>query len=255
MWLLNTKTAELRQFASSQDLRYAIISHVWQQEPKEQTFHEVRSILARCKVSGEDPFPLLSQKIQDCCRMAARAGHEWLWLDTCCIDQNSSAELSEAINSMFAWYSDAQACYAYLHDVGDDEDPSAASSAFRRSVWHTRGWTLQELLAPGCVIFLSKTWHTLGSKHSLAPALSQVSGIKREVLMRERVDWLEGVSVAERMSWAAHRKTTRVEDRAYSLMGIFGINMPTIYGEGPRAFMRLQEEILQRIPDQSIFAW
>ncbi|KAI0366297.1 HET-domain-containing protein [Pilatotrama ljubarskyi] len=255
MWLLNTRTAELRQFASSQGLRYAIISHVWQQEPKEQTFHEVRAILVRCKESGEDPLPLLSRKIQDCCRMAARAGHEWLWLDTCCIDQHSSAELSEAINSMFAWYSDAQVCYVYLHDVGDDEDPSVEGSAFRRGVWHTRGWTLQELLAPGCVIFLSKTWHTLGSKHSLAPALSQVSGIKPEVLTRDRVDWIEGVSVAERMSWAAHRKTTRVEDRAYSLMGIFGINMPTIYGEGPRAFMRLQEEILQRIPDQSIFAW
>ncbi|KAH9902580.1 heterokaryon incompatibility protein-domain-containing protein [Cubamyces lactineus] len=255
MWLLNTHTAELRGFASSQDIPYAIISHVWQQEPKEQTFHEVRAIPALCKESGADPLSLLSRKIRDCCKIAARAGYDWLWLDTCCIDHHSSAELSEAINSMFAWYADAQVCYVYLHDVGDDEDPAKDGSAFRRSVWHTRGWTLQELLAPVCVIFLSKTWHTLGSKHSLAKALSQVSGIKEGVLMRERADWLESVSVAERMSWAAHRQTTRIEDRAYSLMGIFGINMPTIYGEGPRAFMRLQEEILQRIPDQSIFAW
>ncbi|KAI0329284.1 HET-domain-containing protein [Cubamyces sp. BRFM 1775] len=259
MWLLNTHTAELRDFASSKDIRYAIISHVWQQEPKEQTFHEVRAVSALCKASGSepavDPFSLLSRKIRDCCRMAARAGYDWLWLDTCCIDQHSSAELSEAINSMFTWYAAAQVCYVYLHDVGDDEDPAKDGSAFRRSVWHTRGWTLQELLAPACVIFLSKTWHTLGSKHSLAKALSQVSGIKEGVLTRERTDWLESVSVAERMSWAAHRQTTRIEDRAYSLMGIFGINMPTIYGEGPRAFMRLQEEILQRIPDQSIFAW
>ncbi|OJT01795.1 Vegetative incompatibility protein HET-E-1 [Trametes pubescens] len=255
MWLLNTKTAVLQQFPSSKDVRYAIVSHVWQQEPKEQTFHEVRLILAQCKESGADPMSLLSRKIQGCCTMAAQAGYEWLWLDAVCIDHNSSAELSEAINSMFTWYADAQVCYAYLHDVGDDEDPSAESSAFRRSVWHTRGWTLQELLAPACVIFLSKTWHTLGSKHSLVVALSEVSRIKRDVLTRSRLDWLEGVSVAERMSWAAHRRTTRVEDRAYSLMGIFGINMPTIYGEGPRAFMRLQEEILQRIPDQSIFAW
>ncbi|KAJ8496565.1 hypothetical protein ONZ51_g985 [Trametes cubensis] len=255
MWLLNTHTAELREFASSKDIRYAIISHVWQQDPKEQTFHEVRAIPALCKDSGADPLSLLSRKIRDCCKMAARAGYDWLWLDTCCIDQHSSAELSEAINSMFTWYEDAQVCYVYLHDVGDDEDPAKDGSAFRRSVWHTRGWTLQELLAPACVIFLSKTWHTLGSKHSLAKALSQVSGIKEGVLTRERADWLESVSVAERMSWAAHRQTTRVEDRAYSLMGIFGINMPTIYGEGPRAFMRLQEEILQRIPDQSIFAW
>ncbi|KAI0648909.1 heterokaryon incompatibility protein-domain-containing protein [Trametes meyenii] len=255
MWLLNTRTAELRGFPNSKDVRYAIVSHVWQQQPKEQTFHDVRAILARCKESGEDPFTLLSRKIRDCCRMAARAGYDWLWLDTCCIDHHSSAELSEAINSMFSWYTDAQVCYAYLHDVDDDEDPSAEGSAFRRSIWHTRGWTLQELLAPACVIFLSRHWNTLGSKYTLAVALSEVSGIRREVLTRERYDWLEGASVAERMSWAAHRKTTRLEDGAYSLMGIFGINMPTIYGEGPRAFMRLQEEILQRIPDQSIFAW
>ncbi|EIW57763.1 HET-domain-containing protein, partial [Trametes versicolor FP-101664 SS1] len=255
MWLLNTKTAELKQFPSSKDVRYAIVSHVWQQEPKEQTFHEVRAILVQCKDTGTDPKPLLSHKIRGCCAVAAQAGYEWLWMDAVCIDHNSSAELSEAINSMFTWYADAQVCYAYLHDVGDDEDPSAESSAFRRSVWYTRGWTLQELLAPACVIFLSRTWHTLGSKHSLVGALSEVSRIKRDVLTRSRLDWLEGVSVAERMSWAAHRRTTRVEDRAYSLMGIFGINMPTIYGEGPRAFMRLQEEILQRIPDQSIFAW
>ncbi|KAL1949832.1 hypothetical protein VTO73DRAFT_8713 [Trametes versicolor] len=255
MWLLNTKTAELKQFPSSKDVRYAIVSHVWQQEPKEQTFHEVHAILVQCKDTGTDPMPLLSRKIRGCCTTAAQAGYEWLWLDAVCIDHNSSAELSEAINSMFTWYADAQVCYAYLNDVGDDEDPSAEASAFRRSVWHTRGWTLQELLAPACVIFLSKTWHTLGSKHSLVGALAEVSRIKRDVLTRSRLDWLEGVSVAERMSWAAHRRTTRVEDRAYSLMGIFGINMPTIYGEGPRAFMRLQEEILQRIPDQSIFAW
>ena len=260
MHLLNTVTAQLRQFASSRDVQYAIVSHVWQASPKEQTFHEVRDIPRRCeerKAAGEivDPRSFLSAKLRACCRVAQRAGYEWIWVDTCCIDHNSSAELSEAINSMFMWYADAQVCYAYLHDVGDDEDPSSRGSAFRRSVWHSRGWTLQELLAPACVIFLSRTWRTLGSKYSLALALVEVTGIRHDILTRAQSNWLEKASVAERMSWAAHRRTTRVEDRAYSLMGIFGINMPTIYGEGPRAFIRLQEEILRRIPDQSIFAW
>ncbi|KAI9001562.1 hypothetical protein BD414DRAFT_533297 [Trametes punicea] len=102
--------------------------------------------------------------------------------------QNSSAELSEAVNSIFAWYSDAQGCYVYFHDVGDDEDPAIQGSPFRRSVWHT---TLEELLAPGRVIFLLKAWRALGSKRTLAAATSEVSGNKREVLTRERSDWLE----------------------------------------------------------------
>ncbi|KAI0709916.1 heterokaryon incompatibility protein-domain-containing protein [Earliella scabrosa] len=260
MYLLNTYTTELRSFANSKVVKYAIISHIWQTSPPEQTFQQVQAIprlVKERKAAGEspDPFDLLSSKIRTCCRIARKGGYEWLWIDTCCIDNNSSAELSEAINSMFMWYADAQVCYAYLHDVGDDEDPATPGSAFRGSVWHTRGWTLQELLAPACVVFLSKTWRTLGSKYSLALALVDVTGISHDVLTRAQSNWLEKASVAERMSWAAKRNTTRVEDRAYSLMGIFGINMPTIYGEGPRAFIRLQEEILRRIPDQSILAW
>ena len=171
----------------------------------------------------------------------------------CCIDKTSSAELSEAINSMYEWYSSADVCYAFLHDVDDSEDPRESSSAFRTSTWFTRGWTLQELIAPVEVVFVSKDWRMIGMRRTLASTIEQVTAVDVDILLHRAP--LDSVSVARRMSWAANRKTTRVEDEAYSLMGIFGIFMATIYGEGRHAFIRLQEEILKRIPDQTIFAW
>ncbi|KAI0676567.1 hypothetical protein C8Q78DRAFT_998370 [Trametes maxima] len=188
-----------------------------------------------------------------CCEIAERAGYEWVWLDTCCIDKTSSAELSEAINSMFFWYLSADICYAYLFDVSDHDDPRERGSSFRRSKYHRRGWTLQELIAPTSVLFLSQAWNTIGSKHSLLEPLVEVTGIDADILLG--LEKMTHVSVAGRMSWAAKRETTRVEDRAYSLLGLFGISMPIIYGEGPRAFMRLQQEILKQDPDESLFAW
>ncbi|EIW54582.1 HET-domain-containing protein [Trametes versicolor FP-101664 SS1] len=252
MYLLNTKTAELHYFVNSHEVRYAILSHVWQ-SGDELSFVGLQALSAECALSGESLRDRVPAKIRDCCIFAERAGYDWIWVDTCCIDHHSSAELSEAINSMFAWYADADVCYAYLYDVGDDDDPASLDSAFRRSRWYERGWTLQELIAPARIVFLSQKWRTLGSKHMLAAVVEAVTGVQKEILTHARS--LDSVSVAQRMSWAANRKTTRIEDRAYSLLGIFGINMPTIYGEGERAFVRLQEEILRRIPDQSIFAW
>ena len=199
----------------------------------------------------EDPRAHVSDKIRKCCIFAEKEGFEWLWIDTCCIDKSSSAELSEAINSMYAWYAAADICYVYMHDV-EDVHPSRDES-FSRSVWFTRGWTLQELIAPHHVVFLSQEWHTLGTKQTLAHLIEDVSGVDYNVLLRS-ID-LSQISIARRMSWAAKRSTTREEDRAYSLMGIFNVYMPTIYGEGSRAFERLQLEILKRSPDQSILAW
>ncbi|EIW51966.1 uncharacterized protein TRAVEDRAFT_86424, partial [Trametes versicolor FP-101664 SS1] len=191
-------------------------------------------------------------KIKGFCRVAREAGFRLAWNDTCCIDKTSSAELSEAINSMYEWYRLSDMCYVYLADVPDG-DIARRGSDFRGSSWHTRGWTLQELIAPEFVVFLTQTWCFLGTKMSLASALARTSGIDFDILVgRARPD---SVSVARRMSWAAKRATTRVEDRAYSLMGIFGIHMPPIYGEGEKAFIRLQEEILKTTPDQSIFVW
>ncbi|EIW54397.1 HET-domain-containing protein, partial [Trametes versicolor FP-101664 SS1] len=222
---------------------YAILSHVW--GTNEQTFQDLCSISERCKSTGENPRDLMGPKIKGCCLLAAQLGLLWIWIDTGCIDKTSSAELSEAINSMFQWYKQADVCYAYLAD--------AVHSPFRRSIWHTRGWTLQELIAPEVVVFLSPDWKVLGDKVHLAPLLEQITNVPRAVL-HHQVE-LSTVSVAQRMSWAAHRKTTRLEDEAYCLLGIFSINMPTLYGEGRAAFRRLQEEIMQTSTDLSLLAW
>ena len=195
----------------------------------------------------------LSPKIRHACRIARENGYRYIWIDSCCIDKSSSSELSEAINSMYKWYGLAAVCYAYLADVPPGEDHRVEESAFRRSRWFQRGWTLQELVAPVTIEFLSQDWAPIGSKHTLVDLVENVTKIDERALLH--VEPLDTFSVAQRLSWAADRKTTRVEDRAYSLLGIFNIQMPTLYGEGNLAFRRLQEQILQRTPDQSLFAW
>ena len=194
----------------------------------------------------------LSPKIREACRVARENGHRYIWIDSCCIDKTSSSELSEAINSMYQWYAHAVVCFAFLADVPAGEDHKKKASRFRRSRWFTRGWTLQELIAPIYVRFVCKEWTFIGSKHTMADLVSEITGIGYNALLH--VEPLRDFSVAQRLSWSAKRETTRVEDRAYSLLGIFYINMPTLYGEGQRAFRRLQEEILRRIPDQTLFA-
>ncbi|TBU51375.1 hypothetical protein BD310DRAFT_1043569 [Dichomitus squalens] len=197
--------------------------------------------------------PDLSPKIREACRVAREAGYQYLWIDSCCIDKTSSSELTEAINSMWLWYGRAQMCYAYLADVPSGKNPHEPRSAFRKSRWHKRGWTLQELIAPSGVTFLADDWTEIGGKHTLFELIEEITGIPYQALLHAKS--LDEFSVAQRLSWAARRQTTREEDRAYSLLGIFNINMPTLYGEGSRAFRRLQEEIVRRIPDLSLFAW
>ena len=256
MWLLNTETLELRFFNDSKEVRYVALSHVWEPDDHLQPFQEIQAIHSRCLASGEDPRELVTAKVRDMCSLAASAQYDWVWIDTCCIDKTSSAELSEAINSMYRWYGDSFFCYVYLADVSDDDDPFIPGSEFRSSRWHTRGWTLQELIAPTRVRFFTKSWHSIGTKSSLAAVLQEVTGVDMDVLLWQNRGWLSNVSVARRMSWASKRTTTRPEDRSYSLMGIFGVNLPIIYGEGSeRAFMRLQMGIMRLYADQSIFAW
>ncbi|OJT06052.1 Vegetative incompatibility protein HET-E-1 [Trametes pubescens] len=246
MWLLKVEDATLENFQEGHAPPYAILSHVWQ--GAEQSFQEVWAIGA-----GVVGAPALSDKIRNFCAYAKSRGYNWVWIDTCCIDKSSSAELSEALNSMFAYYAKAQICFAYLYDINGSEDPRATPSSFRNSTWFKRGWTLQELIAPHSVIFLSPEWQQVGTNHALADVLQEITGIDQQILTHAIP--LTAISVARRMSWASGRVTTRVEDSAYSLMGIFNVYMPTVYGEGPRAFKRLQEEILKQLSDQSIFAW
>ncbi len=257
MWLLSTDRAELHRFHGPECVPggYAILSHVW--EGEEQTFQQIQALRAQCTKPGETRTPrdLASPKVRQCCIIAESHGYDWIWDDTCCIDKESSSELSEAINSMFRYYQSASICFAYLYDV-----PSAKGRAlkkegspFRRSKWHTRGWTLQELLAPSFLVFLSSDWRVLGTKMDLAQVLEAITKVPVSVLQMARP--INNFSIACRMSWAANRQTTRVEDTTYCLMGLFEINMPTLYGEGERAFLRLQEEIMKQSPDTSLFAW
>lgn len=172
-------------------------------------------------------------------------------MDTCCINKTSSAELSEAINSMFQWYRNATVCYAYLQDVHDGEEPRYSTSLFRRSEWFKRGWTLQELIAPGVLYFYSSNWTRIGSRSSLIQPIAEITGIHTAFF---KTGDLSKYSAAQKMAWAAERKCTRIEDEAYSLLGLFGINMSLLYGEGTNAFHRLQEQILTRTGDYSILA-
>ena len=253
MWLLSTDRAELRYFSRNFDAEggYVILSHTW--ERNEQTFQDVEAISERCCRDGTNPRDFVHPKIRNCCILAEKQGYRWVWIDSCCIDKTSSSELSEAINSMYQWYTEAEVCYAYLADVPGDCVLDSPESAFRKSRWHTRGWTLQELIAPDFVIFLSGDWRELGNRAALAKLLQEITRVDSRVLTRELkpAHW----SISVRMSWASSRKTTRVEDEAYSLMGLFGVSMPTNYGEGKRAFIRLQYEIMQHDSDMSLFAF
>lgn len=254
MWLLTTDRAELHFFSAPDEVPggYATLSHTWSQH--EQSFQNTNDLSHHCRQAGENPRDLASPKVRESCMLAERYGYRWLWNDTCCIDKTNPAELSEALNSMFRWYAGAEVCFAHLEDVASDCDVKVRGSAFETARWHSRGWTLQELIAPSLVLFVSGDWTTIfGNKVELAPLLERVTGVSTRVLRREVHPSLIGV--AERLSWAANRNTTRVEDEAYCLMGLFGISMPTIYGEGRQAFQRLQHEIMKQSFDTSLFAW
>jgi hypothetical protein len=241
MRLINTDTLQLEEFASPPE--YAILSHAW--EEQETSYQDFQTPAKRERQAGFN-------KIRMAALHARNMGLAYIWVDTCCIDKTSSAELSEAINSMFRWYRDAVVCYAYLADVPKCDDSSAGGLKFADSRWFTRGWTLQELIAPSRVEFYGAEWTGLGDKASLASEIHEITRVDEGVLCGES---LQNISVARRMSWAANRQTTREEDIAYCLMGIFDVNMPLLYGEGPKSFVRLQEEILRQIPDETLFAW
>ena len=274
MRLLNCTTLEFCEFFDSNIPKYAILSHRWGSD--EASFQDFER--------GMHPSREGFAKIRKCCDVAKKNEYEWAWVDTCCIDKKSSAELTEAINSMYTWYKKAETCYVYLVDVswetGNIDAHQASKEGFRQSSWFTRGWTLQELLAPRIVWFFDHDWHYIGSKDDLVHEISDITGIDTEYLQpptaevtREqtctrsvrcrghlpysnyRLTGRWEPSVATRMSWASKRQTSRIEDTAYCLLGLFHVNMPLLYGEGSKAFIRLQHEIIKNTSDESIFAW
>lgn len=254
MHLINVVSLELETFLEEKAPPYAILSHTWGAPDEEISYHDLR----RNTLDGDRQGHGM-KKLRGCCEQAKKDGLDYVWIDTCCINKDSSKELEESINSMFRWYRNAVLCYAYLADVpasGADPDTNDQEDivAFANSRWFTRGWTLQELLAPEDVQFFDCDWGLIGSKSDdLCDELEDVTGIPRRFLL----GWedFHNASVAQRMSWASSRVTSRVEDIAYCLLGIFDVTMSMIYGEGSKAFLRLQQEIMKNTGDTSILAW
>lgn len=269
MRLINTSTYSLDEFIDSRRAPpYAILSHCWSQDPNNQEINYQDFVGTTYDSHGYG-----WQKISRLCSLAKSRGLDWAWIDTCCIDKTSSAELSEAINSMFSWYSRARECYVFLDDVRSavmpqmqgldrlnqrwtedlSNDDRNVVCMFMRSRWFTRGWTLQELLAPKTVLFYNNMTEFIGTRADLAPYIALATRIPVGILTGK--EGIEDTSIAQRICWASSRETTRLEDVAYSMLGLFDVNMPLLYGEGEKAFFRLQQEIMRQSDDQSIFAW
>ncbi|EUC49598.1 hypothetical protein COCMIDRAFT_66909, partial [Bipolaris oryzae ATCC 44560] len=248
MRLLNTASLELsRPYVPSEVPDYAILSHRWSTE--EVTFADISSAPISHPQSQTRTKKGFA-KIQGACKLALNDGYNWIWIDSCCIDKSSSAELQEAINSMWRYYVESNICYVYLADVPDSGN--GWGQTFAKSEWFTRGWTLQELIAPIRVEFFAEDWTAIGTKFERYKEISDITSIDPDVLLR--VHPVDSFSAAERFSWASHRNVTREEDEAYSLLGLFDVNMPLLYGEGQeKAFFRLQETIYNATADHSMF--
>ncbi|KAI1092425.1 heterokaryon incompatibility protein-domain-containing protein [Rostrohypoxylon terebratum] len=261
--LINVETYKLEK--PLYDVPYAALSHRWgyNQEVSYKDMNRKNGVISR-KTRNKTGF----RKIQGACEQAKTQGLKYVWIDTCCINKENSTELIEALNSMYRYYNEATICYAYLAGLDHYCDPRT-SAEFADHEWFTRGWTLQELVAPREVEFYTDFWSIderdperniaqagwvfLGRKSQLGPTLSRITGMDEYILLDPKK--VHQASIAKRMSWAAGRSTSQPEDRAYSLMGIFGIHMPVIYGEGKQAFERLQGLIMMYSSDESIFAW
>ena len=234
---------KLEEFPGVKPPPYAILSHTWENE--EVSFQEMSSSPSAA-VKAKKGYA----KIEQTCHIAIHEKLDYAWIDTCCIDKSSSAELTEAINSMFQCYEQSAICYAYLSDL----DPHTSDEeGLPKCRWFTRGWTLQELIAPSQLVFFDSRWGVRATKQSATYLISQITRIQSIYLWRDQS--VKFASVGERMSWVSRRETTRIEDMAYCLLGLFDINMPMLYGEGSKAFLRLQEEIVKKTNDLSLLSW
>ena len=238
MRLINTTTLKLKEHRESQLPGYVILSHRWGDE--EVTFEDLQS---GTDVSQHTGYA----KLQGFCRLAQSLDYKWAWLDTACINKSSASELGTALNSMYRWYAESKQCIAYLQDV------HTGGKLLEDSEWFDRGWTLQELIAPKNMTFYDRDWSIIGTKAALVERLSSKTKIPVSIL--DHTTKLSSCSIAQRFSWAANRTTERVEDRAYSLLGLFDIHLEMFYGEREKAFLRLQQKLLLSSADETIFAW
>jgi hypothetical protein len=244
----------MQEFIGRPPIPFAILSHAWDSE--EVNFQAFNNIATRTALKGWT-------KIEQTCREAQRCGFDYIWIDSACIDKTDNVELSESINSMFQWYNDAELCLVYLNDFDASTTAIDRVEILRRARWFSRGWTLQEIVAARAANFYDGTWRHFGTRASLRDELASITNIDASIFTPPRDhdavdirDLLDAMPVGRRMAWAASRQTTRPEDMAYCLIGLFRVSMPMLYGEGgEQAFIRLQEEIMRDSNDLSLFAW
>ncbi|KAF5371729.1 hypothetical protein D9758_003400 [Tetrapyrgos nigripes] len=241
--LIDTRTCKLVDFTENEHIpAYAILSHRWfrDQEVQYEDFLELQP---------ETRKKLGYRRIRGACKQAFLDGHNYIWIDTCCINQNNADEVSRNINSMYFYYHNSTVCYAYLVDVYTPKYKHESSQAglWSHSKWFTRGWSLQELLAPRKVVFFNADWELIGDKAQLKYSISRLTGIPRSVL--DGSSPIEDVNIEERMTWCAGRQTTKPPDLAYCLLGILGVFMVPDYTEDARtAFQRLQRILVRCYP-------
>jgi hypothetical protein len=210
MRLLNCDTGQLEEFFNANAPSYTILSHTWGKQEKEVNYQDM------CSPETTDPARKKGyNKLMQCCDQTLRMGKTYTWIDTCSINKSSSAELSEAINSMYKWYRDADICFVYLADVHVTQMDQSFEASFIKSRWFSRGWTLQELIAPRQLLFFNATWTSIGTKATLLFFISKATGIDKNTLLNPE---LSSLSIARKMSWASKRQTTRSEDIALLLL-------------------------------------
>ncbi|KAF9483336.1 hypothetical protein BDN70DRAFT_918535 [Pholiota conissans] len=241
----NTYVASYKDHPIYAGCRYAILSHTWLCSSPEVTYDDWRN--GNLDLSHEG-----YKKLVNFCNVAeADYGLTFGWMDTVCIDKSSSSELDESIRSMYKWYRNATICITYLEGTSATENMASDR-------WFTRGWTLQELIAPRRLKFYNCNWKKLlpadiksdKSEKDIRKIIWQATGILPDHLDPSTISH---ISISNKLRWAAKRQVTRGEDTAYSLMGLFGVNMSIAYGEGVgRAFSRLLNEILITTSNQGI---
>jgi hypothetical protein len=232
--------------------QYATLSHRW--GGKEPLLQDIQG--KSVYDSELDPVGGIT-KLRSFCKTAHDAGYNWAWSDTCCIDRSNNVELQESVNSMFVWYHHSALTIVYLSDV----PPSSVSGALARSAWNTRGWTVQEFIAPKVILFYQNNWtlylddHTPNHKESAAimQELKNATGIDPAAV----ADFRPSMNGArEKLHWASTRVTTHQEDIVYSLFGIFGVRLPVDYGEKQsKALGRLLQEIVTQSGDITSLDW
>lgn len=279
MRLINTKTLKLSEFADGAVPPYSILSHVWGDQADECCLQD----FARDEAHSEDVKSKPGYaKIVNFCRVSLENGFEWAWADTVCIDKSEYEELNTAINSMFAWYERSEVCYAYLEDTqtpeadnesesaGDSSESSWSSSslvglsvmeALKHAQWFTRGWTLPELIAPTTISFFSRDWTFICSRHDARAEIRRITSVPLTLLSSpgnnifKQTKSLNAYTSHHKMQWMSKRHTRHEEDMAYCLLGLFDVQMPIRYGEGERAFERLQDLIIRIRGDASVLMW